>query len=92
MLLLNVDPLDFIPGRCSAGSVNWGSLVLELVLHIRLPGDTFLVDRNADSWGGLVENLIRVGENTLGDESAGDGRTSSFERYVLSGCIFTSSV
>jgi len=92
VLLLNVDPLDFIPGRCSAASVNWGSLVLELVLHIRLPGDTFLVDRNADSWGGLVENLIRVGENTLGDESAGDGRTFRSESHWLSGCIFTNTV
>lgn len=98
MLLLDVDPLDLLPSHICLASFNGLGLVLELVFHIGLPGDTFLVDGNYCSLGDDLfgtrfslrsgdsffngniggRNNIRVGENTLGDESTRDGGTIGY--------------
>lgn len=46
MLLFDVNPLDLLPGLAIGGLVAAValSLVLELVVYIRLPGDVVLLD------------------------------------------------
>lgn len=78
MLLLDVDPLDFLPCCVTSISGLGFLLVLELVVHIRLPSDTFLVDGDRLTVS-IVSDFVRVGENTLGDESTRDGRSCSSE-------------
>jgi len=84
VLLLDVDPLDILPGRVFSSGVLGFLLVLELVVHIRLPSDTFLVDGDALTVS-LVSNFVRIGENTLGDESTRDGRSCLSEGRSCNG-------
>lgn len=80
MLISDVDPLNILPLPGSWHIVDFGVLVLELVLSVRFPCNTGVVDSNV--LGGyfgrrrliVLPHFIGVIEQTLGDETARDGR------------------
>lgn len=73
MFLSDINPLHSLPG-ISTGVARNALLVLELVGHVRLPGDVFLVDWNTHRLVlvGDVLDGVRVSEDTLGDQSTRD--------------------